>query len=111
MNFNLIRPCKKCPFRTDCLAGWLGEARATEIFDGITDQQKTFTCHETTTMDDDDDGQEEHCAGALILLEKLEQPNQLMRWMEQLGGYDRQKLKIDSPVFETGEKFIEHHSK
>lgn len=49
----------------------------------------------------------QHCAGALILLEKMEQPNQMMRWMERIGAYDRTKLDMDAPVFGDTEEFIE----
>jgi hypothetical protein len=115
MNFDLIRPCDNCPFRTDCLKGWLGEGRAAEIAVGITDGQKTFTCHKTTKFDDELESvphdQQQHCAGAMILLEKLNRPNQMMRWMERLGMYDRSKLDMDAPVFDDTESFIEHHTK
>ena len=114
MNFDLVRPCAKCPFRTNCLEGWLGEERAEEIISGITDQQATFTCHETTKFDEDEeevrhDG-EQHCAGALILLEKLERPGQLMRIAERLGYYDRTKLDMEAPVFDDECDFIHHHT-
>lgn len=122
MNFDLIRPCAKCPFRTDCQEGWLGRERAREIFEAITDRDATFTCHETTVCvddgdeDGDDDGgrmvdgpKAQHCAGAMILLEKLDQPNQMMRIGERVGFYDRTKLDMDAPVFEDGDEFEEHH--
>lgn len=52
MNFDLKKPCAKCPFRTDCLKGWLGEERAEEIATGITEEQQTFSCHETAPVFD-----------------------------------------------------------
>lgn len=119
MHFDLIQPCPKCPFRTDCLPGWLGEERAAGIATAITELQQTFACHETVEWDDDEetctpvtvnDRNQQHCAGALILLEVLGRPNQLMRWMERLGAYDRRKLKMNAPVFQSVEEFIEHHS-
>lgn len=114
MNYNLTKPCKNCPFSTTCLNGWLGGPRATEIFYSISRDQKSFPCHKTTSHDDEGDyvlGQkEEHCAGALILLEKLELPNQMMRISERLGFYDRFKLNMNAPVFDSGAEFIRHHA-
>lgn len=115
MNFDLTKPCAKCPFRTDCLKGWLGKARATEITTGISDLQQTFACHETVVHDDDgepiNDSEQSHCAGAVILLEKLDRPNQWMRWMERIGFYDRRKMDMTAPVFKTLKAFVRHHTK
>ncbi len=116
MKFDLTKPCPQCPFRTDCLKGWLGRGRAKEIAAGVTDGQATFSCHKTTEHgDDEEDGHhypgrdEQHCAGALILLEKIGRPNQMMRISERLGFYDRTKLDMDAPVFDTTAEFIRHH--
>ena len=112
MNFNLTAPCKDCPFRND-IEPFLTKGRAQEIVEGITDLQGTFACHKTTKPSDDDDCEmlvvkkSEHCAGAMILLEKLNQPNQLMRIAERLSMYDRRKLDMDAPVFSTTEEFIQ----
>ena len=50
---------------------------------------------------------EMHCAGALILLEKLEQPSQMMRVCERIGMYDRTKLDMSAPVFESFDEMAE----
>lgn len=109
MRFDLIRPCPKCPFRTD-VRPYLRQEGAYEISDALL-AGRTFTCHETTVQDEDGDMQDgpnaQHCAGALIILEKLEQPNQMMRWMERIGFYDRRKLDMDAPVFEDFDEFTE----
>lgn len=103
---DMVKPCPRCPFRTD-VAAYLTRARVREIEAALTRQQATFTCHETTIDTDDEEGERvdgpnaQHCAGALILLEKIERPNQLMRIYERLGGYDRRKLKMDAPVYDT----------
>ena len=102
MNYRLRRPCKHCPFRTD-IVPFLTQDRAEEIFTAITDQQQTFQCHKTLDLPRQ---KQEHCAGAMILLEKLERPNQMMRIAERTGMYDRRKLDMNSPVFDTGEEFI-----
>ena len=49
----------------------------------------------------------QHCSGALIVLEKLEQPNQMIRISERLGLYDRRKLNMKAPVFDDFDEFAE----
>lgn len=106
MNFNLTRPCDNCPFRTD-VRPYLKKARVKEIERCLVDAQGTFPCHKTTV--DSEDGEDdlmagpksEHCAGAMILLECLERPNQMMRIAERLRMYDFTKLDMRSPVFKT----------
>lgn len=117
MDFKLKKPCDMCPFRTDCLRSWLGERRSREIAESIADHQQSFPCHKTIDYSEDDEGNEyrglensHHCAGSLILLEKIERPGQMMRIGERLGFYDRHALKMDAPVFDSIEDFIEHHS-
>jgi hypothetical protein len=114
MNYDLVRPCDNCPFRSD-KPFFFSRERAEEIADGITRQQRTFTCHKTTVACGEDeefggmkDGPNaQHCAGAMILLEKLAQPNQMMRIAERLGMYDRTKLDMDAPVYDSVEEFID----
>lgn len=109
MNFDMTQPCPQCPFRSD-VRPYLRRDRATEIADVLTRRQGTFSCHKTVAYDDDGEPvskrQEQHCAGALIVLEKIGRPNQLMRIMERLGGYDARKLQMDAPVFATLQAFI-----
>lgn len=117
MQTDLTRPCKLCPFRTDCLKGWLGRERAEEITEALLNDQ-SFACHETVDHTNDEDDQphvtgpnEQHCAGAMILLEKLELANQWMRISERLGFYDRTKLDMKAEVFDSFEEFIDRHDK
>lgn len=112
MKFDLIRPCANCPFRYDT-PGYLRGDRAEEIGVQLL-MGSTFTCHKTNEFDDDtadaiEDDDSQHCAGALLFLEFQDQPNQMMRWMERIGAYDREKLDLKSPVFETLEDFVSHH--
>lgn len=113
MNYNLKKPCKHCPFRTDCRKGWLGESRADEIADSL-ERQQSFPCHETTEFYEDGEAvqtpEEEHCAGAMILLQSLGIPNQMMRIAHRLGIFNPDELDMQSPVFETMEDFIDHHT-
>lgn len=117
MDFDLVKPCPRCPFRTDCLEGWLGRARAQEIVESITLEQASFPCHETTNHDDDEGdyvpgGSEKHCAGALIMLEKSGiGPGQLARIAERLGQGKQVQLDLNAPVFHHTEDFVDHHSR
>ena len=104
VNFNLHTPCKDCPFRTD-VKPYLRPDRVMEICANIIERQQTFACHKTTEHDEDGDpihsNDEQHCAGALVFLERLERPNQLMRIAERFGQYDRRKLDMTAPVYRT----------
>lgn len=104
MNFNMTKPCSNCPFRTD-VEPYLRPSRVEEIVEGITDGDQSFACHKTLKRDPHGEyaqhDAEEHCGGALILLEKIERPNQLMRIAERLGLYDRRKLKMSAPVYDS----------
>lgn len=112
MNYNLKKPCANCPFRTDIKPFIRGE-RAEEICESIIDSQQSFPCHKTIKHDEEGDGiigeKSEHCAGAMILLEKLERPNQMMRIAERLGMYDHTKLQMDAPVYDSAEDMIDAH--
>lgn len=113
----MTEPCPQCPFRTD-IHGYLTPERAEEIAHGIIEEQRTFTCHKTTVPVEDDDGHcdmedgpnAQHCAGAMIFLEKLKRPNQMMRIAERLGMYDYRKLNMKAPVVGSVREFVEVHS-
>lgn len=120
MNFDLVRPCPQCPFRKDCLKGWLGETRAREIADSLLDGSPgvTFACHETTRFVDGDEGEEyaplgdeQHCVGAMILIDREEAPNQMLQIAERLGLRDADRIDpaADDLIFDSGEEFISHH--
>ncbi len=113
--YGLTNPCSNCPFRTDVVP-YLRAERVEEIERGLGHGE--FYCHKTTQHDDKDDEENEdgsyhpthnemHCAGALILLEKLERPSQMMRIAERLRMYDPTKLNMAAPVFDTFEDMIE----
>lgn len=112
IDFDLTRPCPQCPFRTD-IEPFLTRVRAEEIATAITDQDKTFSCHKTVDYSEGGDGataqNEQHCAGALILLEHMKRPNQMMRIMERIGLYHRHRLDMQSPVYTTTQDWIEAH--
>jgi hypothetical protein len=117
MKFDLVRPCKSCPFRMD-RDGFLRGDRADEIASCLLDEDRTFACHQTLGHEEDPETgyvetcqtpESQHCAGALIFCEANEQPNQMMRIAERLGLYDRRKLDMGAPVFTDREEFVNHH--
>ncbi len=99
MNFNMKTPCSTCPFRSD-VNFHLDADRVEEILDSITNRDQTFLCHKTINSEP---SKKEHCAGALVMLEKEDNPNQMMRISERLGMYDRSKLNMKAPVFDSFE--------
>lgn len=112
MNFDLIRPCPKCPFRTDVPAYLRGE-RAEEIARAIANGGE-FACHQTTESDDEGDcfatAKSQFCAGALIAQENEGAPNQGLRIAERLGVYDPGRLDMGAPVVRSLDAFIAHHA-
>lgn len=119
LSYALTTPCKDCPFRTD-VRPYLTAARASEIVDSLVPSRlgggSTFTCHKTTVPSDDEDSMErvdgpnaQHCAGALIMLEKAEllDHNQMARISMRLGLLNPDKLNMDAPVFEHPDDFVD----
>jgi len=80
----------------------LRRGRIDEIARGLV--RGEFPCHKTVNHSRRNQGKEQHCAGALIMLEKMDQPSQMMRICERIGLYDRTKLKMDSPVVASPEE-------
>lgn len=110
--FALNRPCGNCPFRTDRVP-FLDRARAQDIADSLA-ADASFHCHKTLEYESEDGAGEtteasKHCAGALIILELEDQPNQMMRIGERLGFYDRSGLHMDSPVFPSLAEWVAAH--
>lgn len=116
MKYDMVRPCAHCPFRND-IRPFLTQASAARIARSLL-SDKTFSCHETINyeaMDDDDEDcgwhvpgpNERHCAGAMIILERQDNPNQMMRIAERLGMYDRTKLDMEAPVYRNFREFVD----
>jgi hypothetical protein len=103
MKYDLTQPCDLCPFRNDEKRLWVHPSTLKGMASG------EFCCHKTGVTQENEDGCSEiiptensqHCAGALIFLEHIEQPHQMMRICERLGMYDRRKLNMDAPVFQS----------
>lgn len=51
----------------------------------------------------------QHCAGALIMLEHMQQPTQLMRIYERTNGHDARNLDMTAPVYTSARAFVTAH--
>lgn len=106
--FDLIRPCRDCPFRKDATFAFR-PSRAREIAETVV-RDLTFQCHKTVDYSGDDGGQPgdrpQQCAGALILHEKLGRPNWRYRFAHMLGLYDPSRLDMTAPVVDSVEEFV-----
>jgi hypothetical protein len=94
LRYDMTTPCDQCPFLIEsCFTYESLEAHASG----------SFPCHKQCVENDDGEfvargPKTQHCAGALIFLEKQERSHQMMRIAERLGHYDRTKLDMDAPV-------------
>lgn len=118
MEFNLIRPCHNCPFRTDVVFP-LDVARVEEILRAILQEDRTFACHNTTRDGEwieDDDGEEvyipsanaQHCVGAILMVYHTRRPNAMLQIAERLKLFDPTRLDYDAPVFTTTDAMLTH---
>ncbi len=107
--FGLTKACKDCPFRTDNNFH-LTVPRVREICASL-ERDESFSCHKTLDYSNGDDGvytrRSMHCAGALVMLEQMEKPNQSMRIGERLGMYDRHALDMAQPIFKSTAEMIQ----
>lgn len=88
--YSLKKPCKNCPFnKTGAIE--LHPGRVESILQDLLNGKTTgFQCHKTAYRAKSSErvrGKEKECAGALIVLEKLERQTQLMQVMDRLGFY------------------------
>lgn len=108
----VMHPCPDCPFRTDCMPGWLGRERAAEIAEQT--QSISFTCHETN--DHSEDGPlvtqaSRHCAGAALVLLKNGQRNASMMLSHALEIPHYRDIRGEGLVFDSLGEFIDHHTR
>ncbi len=98
MRFDLKQPCNDCPFipgsRTNVT---LEEGRIEGIVEGLRNDA-AFICHKTLNKQLNE---QQHCAGALIFLEKENNPNQMMRIAERFSLYDRRSMKMNSNIIDS----------
>lgn len=93
----MTTPCAECPFLEKNKSAYTIRRLYSLVGEG------SFHCHKTGTTDEESGdfvptAESVHCAGALIFLEKRNQPNQMMRIAERLRLYDRTKLNMEAKV-------------
>lgn len=121
MRFDLKKPCKNCPFRTDeTRIKFSCAERAEEIAESA--YRNGFPCHLSAKHLEDDetsDGESggfvfgentQHCVGAIIMF--LKEGMNECGWPgidndEDLAEQLAQQIDWDAPVFESEEDFIE----
>jgi len=88
---HMNKPCKDCPFRTDCMKGWLMRERIEQILG-----DDSFVCHKNTKM---------QCAGHMLI---KGQDNIYVC----LAGRLKIKLKLRGKelIFQTEKACIDHHA-
>ena len=109
MKYTMKSPCAECPFRRD-RPGFLRRARVQSIADGLLAEGETcqpFKCHKTIGMGED----AQHCAGALIVLEKMNRPHLGMLTGRMLSEYDGHPDVGHPHVFHNMKQFVEHHAR
>jgi hypothetical protein len=107
MKYTMTQPCVTCPFRRNNV-GFLTEGGATRIATDLIND-RPFSCHQTDRTPQFVEPQ--HCAGALIVLEKMQRPHLAMKLGHHLGLYDPSKLDVGHPhVFHNLKQFIYHHA-
>lgn len=78
MRFDLKKPCKDCPFtKGNCFEQGLPRKRVQQIIDDIS-SDKTFPCHKHNDSS-------QQCAGATIMVQQENMPNQSLQIAERLG--------------------------
>ena len=120
MRFDLKKPCKNCPFRTDKTAiRFSGRERAEEIEESA--YRNGFPCHlsaiDTSEEDEERGGytfgeDTQHCAGYIIM--RLNEGD--TEWPgidndEELGERLAMQMNFKSPVFQSTEDFLDENSK
>jgi len=97
LNYAMTTPCDECPFLNSMAHGFT----LAKLFAFASGE---FGCHKACDIDDDTGNFVErgdatpHCAGALIFLEKIGRPHQMMRICGRLGLYDFSKLNMGADV-------------
>lgn len=117
MKFDLKKPCKNCPFRSDASAiRFSGLERAEEIEESA--YRNGFPCHlsavDTSEEDEENGGyvfgeNTQHCAGYIIMQinESLGSPWPGINNDEALYERLAEQMDFTSPVFNNSDEFFE----
>lgn len=110
--FDMVRPCGDCPFRRDTPCQLEGDLPET-VMEGLIFNGDGFMCHKTVAYDDPatyaggrPTANDQHCAGAMIFLEKVREPNKMMLRALARGTFDPERLDMAAPVVDTAREFL-----
>ncbi len=96
-------PCKTCPFRiTPSGLRGLGTERAEEIAESLL-RGESFTCHSDL---DKPAKSRNQCVGAMLILDKLQQPNQIMQVATRLSLFSVTALRGRAVVFDNFDDWV-----
>lgn len=96
-------PCKTCPFRkTPGGLRGLGTARSEEIAESLL-RGESFTCHSDL---DKPAKSRNQCVGSMLILDKLQQPNQIMQVAGRLGMFNVETLRGRDDVFDNFDDWV-----
>lgn len=103
-----MKACKECPYRKDSAPGWLGESSGDPV-DFLTqlDSPVMHPCHMAVNWEEN-----ESYLGASVCKGALQFAKNTCKMLGDKRGNDlRSSLTIDTTeIFETRQKFIEHHN-
>jgi hypothetical protein len=116
MNFDLIRPCDNCPFRSDRPPFGLRPGHIRSILGGGDGPDhwpaKSFPCHKTVAYGAGPNGRDvipptaQQCAGVMIILHRENRYNDAMQLGERFGMFDPDKLDMSAPVYPSTEAAV-----
>lgn len=111
MKYEQIKPCNNCPFTRSTNFKF----KRSKAF-AIAVQNGGFPCHKTAVLNEKTGGYEatkdsQACAGRLIMLERCNKPDQMMRISERLGLYNHKRLDMENPdCFDSIQEFLKERS-
>lgn len=119
MRFDLVRPCGRCPFRTD-VAPFIRAGKVREVL-GDPDARsrrwwpsESFVCHHTIDYGARRQARKyrkaQHCAGVAIILIRDAVPNTAMQLAERLLGWQPECLDMSAPVYPSRRACIRAHA-
>lgn len=106
--FNLMSPCSNCPFKIGIGSKFcLNPRRLKEI-----KTASAFQCHKTVDYNEDEPSsgnKPNQCAGLMAVLNRENEPNQIMQVAERMGVLDTNKLDPNNNAYKSWEDVIMAH--
>jgi hypothetical protein len=102
--FDMKKPCANCPFLKADAAVHILPQRVRDI----ASTEGSFPCHKTTVEAETEEGTDlvigprtKQCIGLVILLLKIDKPNQMVQVAERLGWLDTDAIMADKAVVDS----------